>query len=114
MSENKENISKTKKIIKQDIPVVEELKAEEQVVSKVKLKAEDLLKYQLVVGSFKSEANANRLSKKIQKLEYQSIVIKMGHRYRVIASSYSTKSEAKKAKKALKTNKMSSWINILK
>jgi len=81
---------------------------------KVDLKVEMLLKYQLVAGSFKSESNAKRLSKKIQKLDYQATVVKKGNRYRVIAAAFAKKRDAVKAKKSLKKLKVSTWVNTLK
>lgn len=90
-----------------------EIEKEKPVENQVS-KEEVFLKYQLVAGSFKSKTNAQRLSKKIQKLDIEAEIIKMGHRYRVIAASYSNKKEAVKAKKSLKQQKVKTWINTLK
>ena len=68
----------------------------------------------MVAGSFKSKKNAKRLVKKIEKLNFQPEIVKNGNRYRVIASSYSNKEEAKKLKETLKNKKIKTWINTLK
>jgi cell division protein FtsN len=91
-------------------PVVEAKPIKEELV-KSKL---ELQKYQLVAGSFKSEDNANRLAEKIKKQQLESVVIKLGNRYRVIAASYSNKSQAQKTKKELKAKSISTWINTAK
>jgi len=78
------------------------------------IKSTPELKYQLIAGSFKGEANAKRLLRKIEKLNYQPIIIKKGNRFRVIASAYSNKQEAVKIKKELKQRKISTWVNTLK
>ena len=73
-----------------------------------------LNKFQLVAGSFKSKANAKRLSKKIEKLNFQPQIVKNGSQYRVIASTYSNKEAAKKVRTTLKNKKIKTWINTLK
>ena len=72
------------------------------------------LKFQLIAGSFKSEANAKRFVKKIRKFDLQPEVVHQGNKYRVVASAYAKKSDAVKAKKALKKQKVSTWVNTLK
>lgn len=84
----------------------------------VEVKSESIVKlkgkYQLIAGSFKSEKNANRLSKKISKLNFDTEVVQLGNRFRVIAATYVSKSAAVKAKKKLKQKKVSTWVNTLK
>jgi len=84
----------------------------EKIESSIKLIKQN--KFQLVAGSFKSKKNAERLAKKIQKLDFESNVVKSGSKYRVIAASYTEKSEAISVKKLLKSKKISTWINTLK
>lgn len=108
-----ETVEPKEEAIQEDISLQDknELKVEEKVKEEIPVQS---LKYQLVAGSFKSQSNANRLSKKIQKLDYQAQVIKQGNRYRVIAVSFASKSDAIKTKKALKKQAVSTWINTLK
>lgn len=126
-SEAVQTESKSNEVVAVDVipdPIV--VKESEKLISKpakriekaAELKSESIVKlkgkYQLVAGSFKSEGNANRLSKKISKLNFNAEVVQLGNRFRVIAASYGSKSEAVKAKRKLKQKKVSTWVNTLK
>ncbi len=83
-----------------------------QVVSGNELKA-----YSVVVGSFTVQANAEGLKGKLQQAGYDARVIKTeetinGHTgwYRVIASSYDTKSSAVQSRKELAGQYKDAWI----
>ncbi len=98
---------------KPELPEVKEVKEEQFEIAEGEEK--DLLKYHVVVGSFKNKINAQNLQNKlIQEKNKALIVINEIGMYRVLIASYETYEQARYKRKTLMTAYPGVWLLVQK
>ena len=118
MTVDREIDKSSEEIVVEEKPEVveEETKIEApQIVPKKIVPKSDGKSYSIIIGSFKTDTNADRLCEKFRRLGFDSEIVKLESSwYRVIAHTYNNKSEANRNLKVIRTTmkKPDAWLLI--